>query len=125
MPFFCAAMRRATSTGTLSGRVDGSESWTRVGHSWSASAFTCSTICVWSVVRERDQRDLLEPGALQPAQHLLDHLLRRLLAHRAVDHAGLAEAAAARAAAHDLDRQPVVRDLAHRQQRHAAGSTRP
>ena len=45
-PLRCAAMRRATSTGTLSGRVDGKEIWTRVGHSSSASAFTCSTICV-------------------------------------------------------------------------------
>ena len=45
-PFFCAARRRATSTGTLSGRVDGSEIWTRVGHSSSASAATWSTIWV-------------------------------------------------------------------------------
>ena len=49
-PFFCCAMRRATSTGTLSGRVEGSAICTRDAHSASASAFTCSTICVWSVL---------------------------------------------------------------------------
>ncbi len=38
----------------------------------------------------------------------LDDFLHRALAHRAGDHPGMAEAAAARAAAHDLDRHPVV-----------------
>ncbi len=44
------------------------------------------------------------------AHHLLD-LLRRTLAYRPGDHAGLAEAAAPGAASEDLDVQPVVDDL--------------
>jgi hypothetical protein len=46
-----------------------------------------------------------------PALHFLRHLVRALLAQRAVHVAGQAEAAAARAAAHHLDAQTVVRDL--------------
>ncbi len=66
LPFFCAAIRRATSTGTLSGRVEGSEICTRVGHSSSASAFTCSTIWVWSVVESEISEISSMPVAWSP-----------------------------------------------------------
>ena len=63
---------------------------------------------------QRQQPDLFEAGRLQAA---LDHLadaLDRALAHRPGDHAGLAEPAAARAAAEDLDRHPLVHRLGER-----------
>ena len=46
--------------------------------------------------------------------HHRPHLLGRALADRAGDHPGLAEPAAAGAAAEDLDVQPVVDDLGQR-----------
>jgi hypothetical protein len=45
-PLRWAAMRRATSTGTLSGRVEGSAICTRLAHKASASESICSTIWV-------------------------------------------------------------------------------
>ena len=65
-PCFWAAMRRATSVGTLSGRVEGSDSWTRVGHSSSASAATWSTIWVWSVVDSEISDTSSRPVAARP-----------------------------------------------------------
>ena len=66
---------------------------------------------------EREQADLLEAGL---ADAVLDHVadgLDRALAHRAGDHAGLAEAAAAGAAAEDLDGEALVHGLGQRHQR--------
>ena len=66
---------------------------------------------------QRQQADLLEAGL---ADAVLDHVadgLDRALADRAGDHAGLAEAAAAGAAAEDLDGEPLVHGLGQRHQR--------
>ena len=66
---------------------------------------------------QRQQADLLEAGGLEA---LLDHLADAgdgPLAHRAGDHAGLAEAAAAGAAAEDLDGHPLVHGLGERDER--------
>ena len=66
---------------------------------------------------QREQPDLLEAGL---ADAVLDHRADRLdraLAHRAGDHAGLAEAAAAGAAAEDLDAEALVHGLGQRHQR--------
>ena len=71
--------------------------------------------------RQRQQADLLEAGL---ADAVLDHVADgrdRALAHRAGDHAGLAEAAAAGAAAEDLDGEPLVHGLGERHQRLARG----
>ena len=65
---------------------------------------------------QRGQRHLVVAGAGQP---LVDHgpdLGRRTFAHRPGDHPGLAEATAARAAAEDLDVEPVVHHLGERHQ---------
>ena len=63
---------------------------------------------------QREQPDLLEAGRRQaPLDHLAD-AGDRPLAHGTGDHAGLAEAAAARAAAEDLDRHPLVHRLGER-----------
>ena len=66
---------------------------------------------------QRQQPDLLVAGRLEA---LLDHRADagdRPLAHRAGDHPGLAEAAAAGAAAEDLDAHPLVHGLGQRHQR--------
>ena len=66
---------------------------------------------------QREQADLLEAGG---ADAVLDHRADRgdrALADRAGDHAGLAEPAAARAAAEDLDAEPLVHRLGQRHQR--------
>ncbi len=66
---------------------------------------------------ERQQADLLEAGL---ADAVLDHRADGLdgpLAHRAGDHAGLAEAAATGAAAEDLDREALVHRLGERHER--------
>ncbi len=57
---------------------------------------------------QAEQADLLEAGGLQDLVHCVQHLLHWPLAHRPEDHAGLAEAAAPRAAALDLDGRAVV-----------------
>ena len=64
--------------------------------------------------RQRRERDLVVAGAAQALAHHGAHLLVGSLAHRARDHPGLAEAAAARAAAEDLDVEAVVHDLDER-----------
>ena len=64
--------------------------------------------------RQRRQADLVVSGAAQAVADHRAHLLGRPLADRAGDHARLAEAAAPRAAAEDLDAQPVVDDLGER-----------
>ena len=56
---------------------------------------------------ERCQRELVVAGAAELLQAGLDDIVGRALAHRPVPGAGMAEAAAARAAAHDLDRRAV------------------
>ncbi len=64
--------------------------------------------------RQREQTDLLETGGLQAS---LDHVADpgdRPLADRPGDHAGLAEPAAAGAAAKDFDRHPLVHRLRER-----------
>ena len=66
---------------------------------------------------QRQQADLFEAGGTQA---LLDHRADRLdapLAHRTGDHARLAEPAAARATAEDLDRHPLVDGLGERDER--------
>ena len=80
---------------------------------------TLGDVADLAVVRggEGQQADLLEAGRLQA---LLDHLADAgdgTLPHRAGDHARLAEAAAAGAAAEDLDRHPLVDGLGQRHQR--------
>ena len=67
-----------------------------------------------SAVRERRERDLVVPGAAQPVLHHGADLVGGALAHRAGDHPGLAEAAAARAAPEHLDVEAVVHDLDER-----------
>ncbi len=65
---------------------------------------------------QREEAHLLEARRLQA---LLDHVADtrdRTLAHRAGDHAGLAEAAAARAAAEDLHRHALVDRFGQRDQ---------
>ena len=66
---------------------------------------------------QAEEADLLVAGRLEP---LVDHRADagdRPLPHRAGDHAGLAEAAAAGAAAEDLDAHPLVDALGQRHQR--------
>ena len=62
---------------------------------------------------EREQRDLVAAGLVEQPVGGLDHQVDRPLAHRPVPHAGLAEAAAGGAAAHDLDDHAVVDGLEH------------
>ncbi len=64
--------------------------------------------------RERRERDLVVAGAAQAVLHHRAHLVGGALAHRPGDHPGLAEPAATRAAAEDLDVEPVVHDLDER-----------
>ena len=67
--------------------------------------------------RQAEQADLLVARPLQPGvDHLADGL-QRPLAHRARDHAGLAEPAAARAPAEDLDGVALVDGLGERHER--------
>ena len=63
---------------------------------------------------ERQEANLLEARVSHNRVDRRQHLGQRALAHRAEDHAGLAEAAAAGAAALDLDRRPVVDDVDER-----------
>ena len=60
---------------------------------------------------KRGQRDLVIAGALQAAGHGGDDIIGAALPHRTVYHAGLAEAAAAAAAAQYLHRQAVMGDF--------------
>lgn len=60
---------------------------------------------------ETEEADLLEAAAGDHLVHRLQDLFHRPLAHGAEDHAGLAEAAAARAAAHDFNGGAVVDDV--------------
>ena len=64
--------------------------------------------------RQRRERDLVVAGAAQALADHRAHLLLGPLPDRAGDHARLAEAAAARAPAEDLDVQPVVHDFDER-----------
>ena len=64
--------------------------------------------------RQAGQRHLVVAGAAQPVGHHRAHLLGGALAHRAGDHARLAEAAAPGAAPEHLDVQPVVHHLGER-----------
>ena len=64
--------------------------------------------------RQRREADLVVAGAAQPVADHRANLLGGPLAHRAGDHARLAEAAPAGAATEDLDAQPVVDDLGER-----------
>ena len=67
--------------------------------------------------RQRGQRHLVVAAPLQAlADHFLD-LLGRALAHRAGDHAGLAETTAAGTAPEDLDVQAVMHHFGQRHQR--------
>ncbi len=67
--------------------------------------------------RQRRQRHLVVAAPFQAPLHHLAHLRRRPLAHRAGDHARLAEPTAPRAAAEHLDVEPVVDDLGQRDER--------
>ncbi len=60
---------------------------------------------------KRRERDLLVAGARQRAERVADDRVRRTFPDGAVDHPGLAEAAAARATAQHLDGHPVVDDV--------------
>ena len=67
--------------------------------------------------REAEQPDLLVAGGVEAGLHHLADAGEAPLAHRAGDHAGLAEAAAARAAAEDLDAHALVHRLGERHER--------
>ncbi len=67
--------------------------------------------------RQRRQRRLVVAALLDPADERVDDRDRVALAHRPVDHAGLAETAALGAAARDLDRHAVEDRLGVRQRR--------
>ena len=64
--------------------------------------------------RQRRERDLVVAGATQAVAHHRAHLVGGTLAHGPGDHPGLAEAAAPRAAAEDLDVEAVVHHLDER-----------
>ena len=117
----------AVPTVNASTRSDGRLTETRP--SWSGSSTmsrTVSSIPEKSADRQRGQRHLVVPAPLEPAADHVAHLRRRALAHGPGDHAGLAEAAAAGAAAEDLDVEPVVHHLGQRHERARAGrASRP
>ena len=69
-----------------------------------------------SAVDSEREGHLVVAGAGQPALDHGAHLVGRALPDRPGDHAGLAEAAAPRAATEDLDVEPVVHDLGDRHQ---------
>ena len=66
---------------------------------------------------QRQQPDLLEPGRRETVRDHLADAGDAALPHRASDHAGLAEPAAAGAAAEDLDAHPLVHRLGQRHER--------
>ena len=64
--------------------------------------------------RQRREADLVVARLGQALHHRFHHVVGRALAHGAVHHARLAEAAAAGAPAQDLDVQPIVHHLGER-----------
>ena len=105
----------ATPTVNASTRSDGSDRLTQPVPSWLFDEVGDEAVDAGEVgARQRRERDLVVAGAAQAVAHHRAHLLLGSLAHRARDHPGLAEAAAAGAAAEDLDVEPVVHDLDER-----------
>ena len=105
----------AIPTLNASTRRLGSETLTPPVPAWSDDEIGDDAVDAREVgARQRRERDLVVAGAAQAFVHHRADLLLRPLAHRTGDHARLAEAAAARAAAEDLDVQPVVHDLDER-----------
>ena len=128
---FAAALGRegqtgaATIAGELVGQIDveGVHSGRRKGQghllALVAVGQTLGDLADLGMVRagKREQSDLFEPGCRETVSDHLADAGDAPFPHRAGDHAGLAEPAAPRASAKDLDAHPLVHRLGHRHER--------
>ena len=76
-----------------------------------------SAISQWSALERLSRPTSSKPVLARPLSTISPMRASAALAHRAGDHAGLAEAAAAGAAAEDLDAHPLVHALGERDER--------
>ena len=105
----------AMPTVNASTRNDGNDTLTLPQPAWSLTMLGDEAVDAREVGRaQRRERDFVVAGAAEAAFDHRAHLLLGALAHRPRDHARLAEAAAARAAAEHFDVEAVVHHLDER-----------